>query len=275
MISKVKKNHNFSKKFRKILPWLDIFALFVWGILLLKYRLTGQLRLLIHPNYFELVSVTGVLLLILTILRILELLNSFNKTTDSSSDNNLGHITLFPPGISTGLLLIVAITGLIINPRVLTSQIALQRGVRESLPLTESLPESFQISNAPLDRTLIDWVRTINAYPEPDAYNNQEARIQGFVLHLPQLPDNYFVIARFVIACCAVDATPIGIPVKIESSRSEYPPDTWLEIEGKMITETLADLSQNTRNTNVNKRQLVLEASSLKIIPTPKDPYDY
>ena len=34
-------------------PWLDSLALLLWGALLLKYWGTGQLALLIHPNYFE------------------------------------------------------------------------------------------------------------------------------------------------------------------------------------------------------------------------------
>ncbi|MDP8965447.1 MAG: TIGR03943 family protein, partial [Cyanobacteriota bacterium] len=41
------------------LPLLDIFALAAWGILLLKYWLNNELNLLIHPNYFWMVVVTG------------------------------------------------------------------------------------------------------------------------------------------------------------------------------------------------------------------------
>ena len=36
----------------KLIPWLDVVAITAWGILMLKYWLTGKLYLLIHPDYF-------------------------------------------------------------------------------------------------------------------------------------------------------------------------------------------------------------------------------
>jgi uncharacterized repeat protein (TIGR03943 family) len=122
---------------------------------------------------------------------------------------------------------------------------------------------------------LIDWIRTLNAYPEPDAYAGPKAKVTGFVVHLPHLPENYLLISRFIITCCAVDAYPVGIPVKLESSRNAYPPDTWLEIEGEMMVETLPLDEQTLTETSSEKRQLILAAKSLQQIPTPADPYSY
>jgi uncharacterized repeat protein (TIGR03943 family) len=122
---------------------------------------------------------------------------------------------------------------------------------------------------------LIEWVRTLNVYPEPDAYNGQKAKITGFVVHLPGLPDNYLYLSRFILTCCAVDAYPVGIPIKLPQPRSNYPPDTWLEIEGEMITEILPSININKSENETTKRQLVLNASALKPIPTPKNPYEY
>jgi len=249
-------------KFKNILPWLDTLALITWGILLIKYTATGQLKLLIHPNYFGLVFITGITLLSLGIFKTQQLIKNNYQPQNSET-----HLTIFPPGWGSGLLVTTALIGLLINPRILTSETALQRGVSESLPLTREQPQTFRITTKPEERTLIDWVRTLNAYPEPDAYNGQKAKVEGFVIHLPQLPENYILIARFVITCCAVDAYPIGIPVKLNENRSLYPPDTWLEIQGTMLTESLPQSPE--------KRQLVLVANSLKKIPTPANPYDY
>ena len=52
-------------KLKLFLPGLDILAILAWGILLFKYWVTGQLKLLIHPNYNLLVLATGILLIIL------------------------------------------------------------------------------------------------------------------------------------------------------------------------------------------------------------------
>ena len=72
-------------------------------------------------------------------------------------------------------------------------------------------------------------------------------------------------LARFVLTCCAADAYPVGLPVQLSaSSRQQYPPDTWLEVEGQMITQTFSQ-----------KRQLTIKADTLKEIPQPKNPYSY
>lgn len=237
-------------------PWLDVLAIASWGILMLKYWLTGKLNLLIHPNYFWLVITGGLGLLVVSSLKALELLR--RRRTRVAA-----HITLFPPGFSSTLLLTTAIVGLLFTPRVFASQTALQRGVTDSLGATRTQPQAFRSSVRPEKRSLLDWVRTLNVYPEPDAYTGQKVKLQGFVIHPPELPPEYLLLSRFVITCCAADAYPVGLPVKL-TARQSYPPDTWLEIEGKMITENLGD-----------KRQLTIQASSLKQIPEPKNPYDY
>ena len=141
---------------------------------------------------------------------------------------------------------------------------ALQRGVNDTLPVTRVETQSFRANIKPEDRTLLDWIRTLNAYPEPDAYSGQPVKFTGFVIHKDHLPENYLIISRFVLTCCAVDAYSIGLPVKLDQSRNFYAPDTWLDLEGEMITETID-----------GKRQLVIQAKIAKIIPTPDDPYSY
>jgi len=242
-----------------LLPWLDVLAIAAWGILLLKYWLNGKLGLLIHPDYFWLVIVTALGLLVVSGLKGYELLLRRRATASS-----LQHLTLFPPGLSSGLLLATAILGLVVTPHVFASQTALQRGVTDSVTLTRAQPQAFRSSRPPEQRSLVDWVRTINAYPEPDSYTGQKVKVQGFVIHPTELPEQYLLVSRFVITCCAADAYPVGLPVKLTQSRKVYPPDTWLQVEGQMITESL-----------VGKRQLTILASSIKQIAEPKNPYDY
>jgi putative membrane protein len=252
----------------KLYYWLDAIAILFWGSLLFKYVITGQLRLLIHPNYFKLVLITSLIFLVIGIIQII--LITSDRQVYARQDE---HIVLFPRGVSSSILLIVAIAGLLIPPKILTSQTAMQRGVSD-LPLTRVKPQAFRTSTKPEERSLIDWVRTLNAYPEPDAYQGLPADISGFVLHLEELPDNYILLSRFVITCCAVDAYPIGIPVKLTTSHNNYPPDSWLQIEGQMMTETLPS-KDRISNTTTKKRQLVLAAKSITKIPTPSDPYNY
>ena len=162
-------------------------------------------------------------------------------------------------------MLAVAIAGLLITPRAFASQTALDRGVTDAITLTRVKPQSFRASTRTEDKTLIDWIRTLQVYPEPDAYTGQKAKVQGFVVYPPKLSEQYLLITRFVITCCAADAYPVSLPVKLTTGdRKSYSPDSWLEIEGQMLTETLD-----------GKRQLTIQAKSLKAIPEPKNPYNY
>lgn len=261
---------------RSLLPALDGLALIAWGGLLWKYWLSGQLYLLIHPNYFGLVAVTGTALLLLGGLRLgLWVKKLRSRKQPQAQTETVQHLTLFPVGWASSLLLIVALISFWVPPTVLSAQVALQRGVSENLPLTQTNPQAFRGNVKPEDRSLIDWIRTLNAYPEPDAYTGQKAKITGFVIHSPQLPPNYLLLSRFVLTCCAVDAYPVGIPIKLTGDRDLYPPDSWLTVEGTMLTESLSFDSQTLKAIATQKRQLVLDAQSIQPIPTPTDPYSY
>lgn len=247
---------------RSFAPWLDVLAIAAWGGLFLKYWATGKLFLLIHPNYFGLTVVAGIGLLLVAVWRAVSMIQSARRPNRFTAASQ--HITLFPPGWSSALLIATAILGLLISPRAFASQTAIDRGITDTVTLTRVKPLAFRAATRSDNRSLVEWVRALSVYPEPDAYTGQAAKVQGFVVHPPNLPNQYLLISRFVITCCAADAYPISLPVKLPQSRDAYKPDSWQQIEGQMITETLD-----------GKRQLVIAAKTLTPIAEPKNPYDY
>ena len=258
-----------------LLNQLDGLGILAWGVLMIKYSFSGELRLLIHPNYFGLVTVTGFILLFLGALRLFQTVRRWlKKSNKNSNQDSVTHVTVLPLGLGTVLLLVTALMGLFITPSVFTSQLALQRGISTTLPPTQTQATSFASQIKPEERTLVDWVRTISAYPEPDVYAGQKANITGFVVHADYLPDNYLLISRFILTCCAVDAYPVALPVRLQGSRSQYPPDTWLTVQGEMVTATLPTPGEQSLE-GAEKRQVVLAAESIEVVPTPPDPYSY
>ncbi|MEA5596109.1 TIGR03943 family putative permease subunit [Rivularia sp. UHCC 0363] len=250
-----------SKVFNNLLPWLDVIAITAWGFLMLKYWLTQQLYLLIHPNYFALVVVAGIGLIIVGIAKGGQLLQQREAVP------NVQHMNLIPPRLGSILLIAVAILGFFVAPQVFASDKALQRGVTDLSSGNSRLqPQSFRTSVRPEERSLVDWSRTLSVYPEPDAYTGQKVKVTGFVIYPPDLGNEYLFLARFVLTCCAADAYPVGLPIKLKEgqSREEFKKDSWLEIEGKMGTETLT-----------GKRQLTIISNSAKQVPQPKNPYSY
>ncbi len=245
------------KRWLALTAWLDTFALGLWGALFLYYWSSGKLGLLIHPNYFALTISAGFALLAIASLSILKLVRQ-------RTGLRLAHITLFPPGLMSTVMLVAAITGLLISPRPFTSQTAIQRGLQDSTIVTRVRPQSFRVNRSPESRSLIDWIRTIDVYPEPDEYTGQAVDVDGFVVYPPNGSDRYITLTRFVITCCAADVYPVGLPVKLAEARTEFPPDQWLRVKGTMITENIEQ-----------KRQLVIQATSVEPIKAPQNPYFY
>jgi uncharacterized repeat protein (TIGR03943 family) len=237
--------------------WLEITAIACWGIVLIKYTLDGTLNILIHPNYFYLATSAGCALIGIS------LWQGQRLWREKSAPNSSEHTNLLPRGIGTWLLLATAVAGLLITPKLFASGTALQQGISESVPITRTQTKAFRSNIKPENRSLIDWIRTIDRYPEPDAYVGQKVKITGFAIHPPGLPKGYLLLGRFVITCCAADAYPIALAVKANTNVQNYPKDTWLEIKGQAIAEILND-----------RRQVVINAQEIVPISTPKNPYD-
>jgi len=238
----------------------------IWGLLLLKYWFSGQIVFLLHPDYMWLSNTAAVVLLGMVVFKIRQWRQNPNSVKVGPS---LQHSSLLPQGWSTMLLLVIGILGLLYTPRPFASDIALQRGVTDIVAVTRSQPQAFRVSVKPEEKTIVDWVRTLNVYPEPDEYEGQAADVSGFAIHLPELPDDYMLISRFILTCCAADAYPVGLPVKlggegIEGDRAAYPADEWFQVKGSMVTEELN-----------GTRRLTISATEIEPIAEPKNPYDY
>lgn len=253
-------------RWQRLLAWLDCFSLGAWGVLLLLYWRRGDLNLLINVAYHGLTIFTALVLLGLAIGRGIELWRLALPLAGGQSPMPMesgDHLALLPRRLSAGLLLGVALLGFLVPPRLFASDLARQRNVSELTALERGQVQSFRPSRPPEERSLTDWVRTLNVYPEPDAYTGQPVRVEGFVLHPPDLPKDSFLLARFVLTCCAADAYPIGLPVVLPQGTPRYRPDTWLRVSGQMQTVTLA-----------GQRQVAIAAQKIEPIQAPSNPYE-
>ncbi len=247
----------------KAIAWIDIAAIGAWGILMLEYWFTQKLSLLIHPSYSPLSFISGILLLTIAAHRAWTMVN---QSRSKQPLPVVTHLNLLPNGVGSVLVLGVAIAAMFITPQPFNSTTAIQRGVGEIITNTQVKPQSFRAETKPENRSLVDWIRTLQVMPEPDNYVGQKVNVKGFVVHPDNFSPQYFRVTRFIITCCAADAYPISLPVRLSTGddRSSYKPDSWLEVEGAIIVETLAD-----------QRQIVIQASRIKPVPQPDRPYDY
>ncbi|MFS8970404.1 TIGR03943 family putative permease subunit [Synechococcus sp. 'PEA 65AY6A-5F PE A'] len=219
------------------------------GSLLIVYRWRGTLLLLINPAYVNVALLAGLCLLGLGIGR-------WRGAKVAPSES---HVSLLGSRLGAALLILTALLGFWVEPRPLSSQTALNRGVSPYLGASRSQPQAFRPKIDPRQRTLLDWVRTLDVYPDPYTYEGQPVQVQGFVV--PDEQPDHFVIARFLVSCCAADAYPVGLPVRWPRSE-ELAPDSWLRLEGRMAVEQ-----------RDGQPQLVILADQVEPILVPANPY--
>ena len=102
-------------------------------------------------------------------------------------------------------------------------------------------------------------------YEEPYTLAGVRIRLVGFVTPQHDGRDGY-LLTRFVISCCAADATALRVPIR--GDRVGRAPDTWLEVEGRWQQRTSDDPNQPASDT------AVLLAESVRTIKQPSEPYE-
>lgn len=70
-----------------------------------------------------------------------------------------------------------------------------------------------------------------NFFSTPEAYVGQTVEMVGLVYVDDSLTDNQFVIARYIMTCCAADMVPVGFLCRYDKA-SELTTDTWVKVTG-------------------------------------------
>jgi uncharacterized repeat protein (TIGR03943 family) len=132
------------------------------------------------------------------------------------------------------LILILIITGIIFPSNQISSNAANQRiGNLNSVNLDNNLQieTGFSVDTKKYD--IGDWVASINFNPDLDNYVSKDVDVIGFVFHADYLDNDTFIVGRFVIRCCAADATPTGLRVYMPGWQNKFREDEWIRVEGK------------------------------------------
>lgn len=115
----------------------------------------------------------------------------------------------------------------------------------------------------PLTWNVLDWLRAINSSDDLSGFNGQQVDVVGFVYRAETFPPTTFMVARFVISCCAADASAIGLPV-VWSGAPDLPADAWVRVRGVF---ELGEFGGNLAP--------ILHAETVEVIPAPEHPYLY
>lgn len=228
-------------------------TMILYGAYMVFLYFSGKVQLLIHQDYAILPLLSGIFLIVFGGIETVSSIKE--KTSPEVPSHSAGGVLL---------LFVVIVGAFLVPPAPLSSSTALIRkgGLNDDAGLsrrTEEVPR-FIINSE--NRHLIEWVNLFHQYPDPEEYEGQKVKVSGFVVHDGNLPDDYFMISRFVLSCCAADARPVGIPVHYDPALFSLANDEWIELRGVLAT---AELN--------GERVPVIEFGEYQPIDVPENPY--
>jgi len=235
------------------------------GFLLFLY-FKKSLTLFVRPDYFLFTLVIGTILMVIGIANVAIFIYKFIQQRSLKQKFSFDKKTFF----QSELLLALLILGIFMPHRSLSANAAITRGIDQNILTGTSsvkplkLPDSSQaygafIAEKSKSFTIADWVSSLAVNPEPEDYRGKPVSIDGFI---KPNSDGTFTVARFVISCCAVDATPIGLPV--DKPIGMFKADDWVHVEGKISIKDQG-----------GKRNIIVVPDSITNIQQPQDPYLY
>lgn len=269
----------------KVLGFLTILILSIYTIYL---YFTDKLSIYIHPRYFNftlvMAIISGIFSLLGSVIEIRKVLknNIEEKMIGSlfisllvAFVNPVGYLLLLAiillsfkkhsffelKNFSSLFVIFFLLVILILPPKTLGSFTFDQRSIDlNSLTNLNSDSKTFMDKSK---YTMADWIKSKSINPNLSTYESEKVDITGFVFKDSSYPENVYLLARFVVTCCAVDARPIGIYFE-NTFNQELKSDEWLRVQGKFKVNKIGDVDD-----------LVILPEKIEKISQPRDPYIY
>ena len=220
--------------------WPGLLLSLIAAVSVLWLGSRGGLELYVHPRYveFEIVMalIAGALALAAVIAAPARRGTARPHDHDHDLDSAHAHDHGAPPtrgerlrAAIGGAIAVAVLLGalLVLPPATLTSTTAQQRDLNSGIPL--SVDVTFA-SGDDASLTIKDWAALLRVH-DAEFFAAREPVLEGMVIPDPDRPEVFYV-SRFVVTCCAVDARPVGVPVRLPGWQEQYPVDSWVRVEG-------------------------------------------
>ncbi|MFS8130549.1 MAG: TIGR03943 family putative permease subunit [Candidatus Dojkabacteria bacterium] len=160
-------------------------------------------------------------------------------------------------------ILVVVISGIIIPSSTLSSNVASQRSDNLNAVTVNSgrdITQNFNTGSK--NYNLGDWIASMNFNPDPNFYKGKDVEVTGFIFTTKNMDaSSQFYVGRFVIRCCAADATPVGLKVNF-SWKDKFKEGDWIKVTGKFAVSSKDGYDD-----------LYIDPSNVEITSIPDKPY--
>lgn len=261
--------------------WRGILLSGVGIVSIIWLAATGQLGLYIHPRYYVFTTVMAVIgaVFVLAAFAVLPVSKASHDPADRQAEGDPVR-RRGPVGwmlVSALLVATAAAALLVLPPSTLTTSTVEQRDINGSASAAASAGAADSTgssgSSGSLELTagdyssftVKDWAGLLRQGADEDFLAGKDPTLIGFVTPDTDDPENVFYVARFVVTCCAVDASPIGVPVYSPGWQDDYSVDDWVSITGTFAANPSIDSMQ------------AIAIIPTEIVPTaqPAEPYVY
>ena len=211
----------------------------LFSIFILKLYFNDTLIFYVHPRYVVLTLLSAIIAFTVNFFGILRSLSTekLNKTEVLKDFTIIGVILL----------------GLFIPAKPISTSFASGRDIETNLTVQQSL-----VDESAFESKLDFESQLIKTKFGGDLQDNSATfTISGFVQYRDNLPENSFLLTRYVMTCCAVDARPFGVVV-LTNPEFNIETDTWVEVTGQAIESDI-----NNQSTIVIQAEDVIEADEV------------
>lgn len=225
-------------------------VLFMIGNLLIQRAIAHDLALLLHPRFRPLLLASGALLIVLSV--------AVFRRREGASAEGASWASLFA-------LVGVAALGMFFQPGPLGGAAAARRGL-EAPPAVVAAPRAEPprpVRTEPIRSVHEGALFLHDEEYDPRSITGVPVDVVGFVHKNTEYGRRYFTVTRFLMVCCAADASPVGLLVGYGETPG-LQEDSWVRVQGRFVQDTV-----NYAYT------LVVAPDVVEAAQQPADPYLY
>jgi putative membrane protein len=169
-------------------------------------------------------------------------------------------------GATAAFCALFALAFLVLPPRALSASVAEIRDVNSAGLLAEPSAQTVQLA-ADADYStygLREWAALLRQSTHPESLIATPFEAIGFVTASEESEDS-FVLTRFVVSHCAIDAQPVGVTVYSPGWKDRFEVGSWVTVDGAFATAPDASASS----------PVSVAPASVEPTPEPDVPYEY
>ena len=222
-------------------------TIFIWLVFLFIVEATGKLQIYINKKFFPFTILGSFILLVLFIVKLRKIKKEHSEKIDIISFLSF-LLFLFPVLLAT-----------IVRPGNLPVLAAGKRGISQEFTggdVMAILKEQLEMEGN-YKKMNIKQLLTFSKN-KPEEINGKDVSVEGFV-YKQNNEKQGFMLVRFLITCCAADATPLGVEIVYQNSE-QLKQDEWVKVYGKC---------------NIEGNRVVILADQVKKTQPPPDVYLY